>query len=54
MNFLFPIRQAMVAIDSKQFFIRLNAAECEVADLNGRRLAITHEWTEFVKDETEI
>ncbi len=43
-----------VAVDSEQFFICLKAAQCKLADLNGHRLAITQEWTEFVKDETEI
>jgi hypothetical protein len=44
----------MVTVDSKQFFIGLNAPECKIAHLNGGGLAISQEWTKFMKDETEI
>ena len=44
----------MVAVNSKQFFVRLNAVEREIADFNRGRVAISQEWTKFVKDETEI
>ena len=54
MRFLFPVGQAMVTVDSKQFFIRLNASKCKIAHLNGRRLAISQKRMKFVKDETEI
>ena len=54
MYLLFAIRQAMVTIDSEQFFICVNAAQCKIADLNSAGLAIAQKWTEFVKDETEI
>jgi hypothetical protein len=54
MDFLFSIRQAMVTVDSKEFFIGLNAAQCKIAYLNRSSLAIAEEWSEFVKDETEI
>ena len=54
MRFLFPVWQAMVTVDSKQFFISLNAPERKIADLNSRGLAISQKWMKFVKDETEI
>jgi chemotaxis regulatin CheY-phosphate phosphatase CheZ len=44
----------VVTVDSKQFFICLNASEGKIANLNSRGLAISQEWTKFVKDETEI
>ena len=54
MSFAFRIRQAMVAIDSKQLFICVNAAKCEIAHFMRRSVAISQEWTKFVKDETKI
>ena len=54
MRFLFAIWQAMVAVDSKQFFISLNAAECKISNFNSRGLAIAQKRMKFVKDETEI
>jgi hypothetical protein len=54
MSVLFSVRQAMVTVDSKQFLISLNTAECKIADLNSRGLAISQEWMKFVKDEAEI
>ena len=54
MNFLFPIGQAVITIDSEQLFICLNAAQCKIAHFSGGGLAIAQEWTKFVKDKTEI
>jgi hypothetical protein len=44
----------MITIDPKEFFVRLNAAQCKIADLNGRSMAVSQEWVKFVKNETEI
>ena len=54
MYFLFPIRQAMITVDSKQLFICLDAAQRKIANLISRGVAMSKEWTKFVKDETEI
>ena len=44
----------MVAVNSKQFFISLDAAECKIADLASRGLPISQKRMKFVKDETEV
>ena len=54
MSFLFSIWQAMVTVDSKQFFISLNAAECKIANLDCRGLAVSQKWAKFVKEKAEI
>jgi len=40
----------MVTVDSKQLFIGLNATERKIAYLSGGGLAISQEWTEFMKE----
>ena len=54
MDFPSCIWQAVVKVDSKEFFICLKAAECKITDFEGRSLAVPENRTKFVKEKTEV
>ena len=54
MGFPSCIWQAVVTVDSKEFFICLKAAECKITDFAGRSLAVPENRTKFVKEKTEV
>jgi hypothetical protein len=54
MDFPSCIWQAVVTVDSNEFFICLKAAECKITDFEGRSLAVPENRTKFVKEKTEV